>query len=65
MEAPVVTVTQLTHLYINRVDVLDVLSAPLLSSLTIGRIPARPQSQKSITRFPPSIEMSSREFEHQ
>ncbi|PBK98673.1 hypothetical protein ARMGADRAFT_1161971 [Armillaria gallica] len=51
IEAPVVTVTQLTHLYVNRVDVLDVLSAPLLSSLTISRIVARPQSQESITRF--------------
>ncbi|KAK0192136.1 hypothetical protein F5146DRAFT_1038491 [Armillaria mellea] len=38
MEAPVVTVARLTHLYVNRVGILKFLSAPLLSSLTISRI---------------------------
>ncbi|PBK98676.1 hypothetical protein ARMGADRAFT_586490 [Armillaria gallica] len=53
-EAPVVTVARLTHLYVDRVDILKFLSAPLLSSLTIGRIPARLRSssaQESITCF--------------
>ncbi len=51
-EAPVVTVPQLTHLYVDVVDMLDFLSAPLLSSLTISRILPGPSStQESITRF--------------
>ncbi|PBK98723.1 hypothetical protein ARMGADRAFT_587395 [Armillaria gallica] len=53
-DAPVVTMAQLTHLYVDDVDVLNVLSAPLLSSLTINRIPHGSRSssaQESITRF--------------
>ncbi|SJL13026.1 uncharacterized protein ARMOST_16462 [Armillaria ostoyae] len=53
-EVPVVTIAQLTHLYVDGVDVLNVLSPPLLSSLTINRIPQGPRSsstQESITRF--------------
>ncbi|SJL18917.1 uncharacterized protein ARMOST_22519 [Armillaria ostoyae] len=51
-EAPVVTVAQLTHLYVDHVDILNFLSAPLLSSLTISHILPRPFSaQESITRF--------------
>ncbi|PBK70659.1 hypothetical protein ARMSODRAFT_1003278 [Armillaria solidipes] len=53
-ETPVVTVAWLTHLYVDRMDILNFLSAPLLSSLTIGCIPAGPRSssaQESITCF--------------
>ncbi|SJL13025.1 uncharacterized protein ARMOST_16461 [Armillaria ostoyae] len=53
-EVPVVTIAQLTHLYVDGVDVLNVLSAPLLSSLTINRITQGPRSsstQEYITRF--------------
>ncbi len=53
-EAPVIAVAQLTHLYVDRADILKSLFAPLLSSLTIGRFPAGPRSssaQESITRF--------------
>ncbi len=51
-EAPVVTVPQLTHLYIDVVDILNFLSAPLLSSLTIRRISPRLYSaQEPITCF--------------
>ncbi|KAK0232195.1 hypothetical protein EDD85DRAFT_103209 [Armillaria nabsnona] len=51
---PVVTVAQLTHLYVDGVDILNFLSAPLLGSLTINPLSQRPQSssaQESITRF--------------
>ncbi|SJL16117.1 uncharacterized protein ARMOST_19636 [Armillaria ostoyae] len=53
---PVVTAAHLTHLYVDRVDILDVLSAPLLGSLTISLMSTRqgPQSlsaQESVTRF--------------
>ncbi|PBK98721.1 hypothetical protein ARMGADRAFT_1162008 [Armillaria gallica] len=53
-EAPVVTMAQLTHLYINGVDILDVLSAPLLSSLTISPVLQASYSSsphESIARF--------------
>ncbi|KAK0443778.1 hypothetical protein EV421DRAFT_510864 [Armillaria borealis] len=51
-EAPVVTVAQLTHLYVDHVDILNFLSAPLLSSLTISRIlPGSFSAQESITHF--------------
>ncbi|KAK0232191.1 hypothetical protein EDD85DRAFT_939157 [Armillaria nabsnona] len=51
-EAPVVTVAQLTHLYVDCVDILKFLSAPLLSSLTICRISLGSSSaQESIVRF--------------
>ncbi len=57
-EAPVATVAQLTHLYVGGVDILNFLSAPLLSSLPSVII--RPRIYQP---FPPSIEMSSRKFE--
>ncbi|SJL16119.1 uncharacterized protein ARMOST_19638 [Armillaria ostoyae] len=51
---PVVTVAQLTHLYVDGADILNFLSAPLLGSLTINPLTQRPQSssaQEYITRF--------------
>ncbi len=56
-EAPVVTVAQLSHLFVMDADILNVLSAPLLSSLTIDHVQKRFQPpsfespQDSITRF--------------
>ncbi|PBK70615.1 hypothetical protein ARMSODRAFT_1017430 [Armillaria solidipes] len=45
---------QLSHLYVMDVDILNVLSAPLLSSLTINYLPQGSHTlsaQESITRF--------------
>ncbi|KAK0496400.1 hypothetical protein EDD18DRAFT_205665 [Armillaria luteobubalina] len=53
-DAPVVTVAQLSHLYVVDAGVLKFLSAPLLSSLAIGRFPVEhwpPSTQESITLF--------------
>ncbi|PBK70704.1 hypothetical protein ARMSODRAFT_1083737 [Armillaria solidipes] len=51
-EAPVVTMSQLTHLYAKDMGILDVLCAPLLSSLTFIAQGSQPLStQESITRF--------------
>ncbi|KAK0215737.1 hypothetical protein IW262DRAFT_1401872 [Armillaria fumosa] len=53
-DAPVVTVTQLSHLYAVDAGVLKFLSTPLLSSLTIGRFPVEhwpPSTQESVTLF--------------
>ncbi|KAK0232218.1 hypothetical protein EDD85DRAFT_103919 [Armillaria nabsnona] len=53
-EAPVVTMAQLTHLYVDRGDSLKCLSAPRLSSLTINPIQQGPHpssAQEFITRF--------------
>ncbi len=54
-EVPLVTVAQLSHLYVTNVDNLNVLSAPLLSSLTaINYVPQgsqSPSAQETITRF--------------
>ncbi|KAK0192150.1 hypothetical protein F5146DRAFT_1222339 [Armillaria mellea] len=52
-EAPVVTVAQLTHLYVGDVHPLEFLSAPLLRSLTIGTSAGHLLSfaQEFITRF--------------
>ncbi len=49
---PVVAVAQLTHLYVDSVDILNFLSAPLLGSLTINPITQEPPSSSApITRF--------------
>ncbi|SJL16172.1 uncharacterized protein ARMOST_19691 [Armillaria ostoyae] len=53
-DASVVTMAQLSHLYVMDVDILNVLSAPLLSSLTINYLPQGSHTlsaQESITRF--------------
>ncbi len=54
-EVPVAIVAQLTHLYVDGVNVLNALSAPLLSSLTIiDPVPQgvhSPSAQESIARF--------------
>ncbi|KAK0192140.1 hypothetical protein F5146DRAFT_999384 [Armillaria mellea] len=56
LEAPAVTVAHLTHLYVCHIDVLDVLSAPLLHSLAVNfqKMLSGPRSsspQESLTRF--------------
>ncbi|SJL16115.1 uncharacterized protein ARMOST_19634 [Armillaria ostoyae] len=53
-KVPVVTVAQLTHLYVESMNILNVLSAPLLNSLTIDPVRQAFYSsteQESLARF--------------